>query len=1187
MAGADVVYVSEEVSASQVAYKLRTATIGVINEEGRLDDEFGITTSNGNDSNSTTVTISDNTHAITAGFATGSLTIFNTSQPRTYTQGTVASGFQQLATGSGNLALGVIETGGTLANTYSGNNTASGRRVRLPWGGGTFAFSSLNANGLSILQNALAWASTPSSVSSGLIAQWLLDETGGTTAVDSSGNGHDGTYTNGVTLGNSGPYLGPGANAAGFDGFNDYVAIPNESAFDITNEITVSAWIKVDQFDATWQAIIAKGDSAWRFSRYANSDTLHFACSGLSTDQVNGSISVNDGRWHHIAGVYTGSSLRLYVDGQLDTSVSSSGTISTNNYDVAIGLNGQVSGREFDGDIYDVRVYGSGLTDDEVAELYGLVGHWKLDETSGTTANDSSLRNNDGTYTNGVTIGATGPPATGQNSAEFDGANDYVAVPNEILYDSVGPVAVAAWFKVDQFNTSWQPIVTKGATGWRLTRYNSTNTLSFANDGLSPGIVVGTTDFNDGQWHHAAGVYDGSSLRLYIDGVLDASVSVTGTPTANNNDLRIGSIDGGTPAYWDGWLSDVRFYYRPLSTQELASFYGVQGLVAHWDFDEGSGTTVSDSSSGGNNGAFNTGTPTWTSGVRGGALEFNGTNDVDTNSTFNPPSTGSVAFWFRPNGLPGGTQRLFGLSNSWEVRYSTNGTLTFDLAAGGGFNSITSFGDAGRWHHLVAIYNSSADTYSVYVDGKLVTSGSMTLIDEGAAVLSFGTRTGSTQYFAGALDDLRVYDYELTATEVADLYGLVGHWKFDEGTGITAADSTAFGNDATLNGATWTTTCSGDYALEFDGAGDTAATGAAFDPPERGTVAFWFRSAGTPASRQRPWGVGSDYEMWQDPDGLISCDVSTDGFQGGFITDTPLDKEDRWYHLVAEYDSDDDSYAIYIDGELHKSGISTWAMVKQAANTLTFGTRTGNTEYWQGAMRDFRVYNRPLLSYEIAELAGVIAHWALDETSGTVAVDESVNANHATYVNSPTLGVNGPYSPTTGTAVDLNGTDELIDSGQSLLNDLTEFTISGWVRPDQVAVQTSFFGQNDVIEVGLKYGTNQLHYWTAAGGQVNTTGSLPIGQWSHITAVGAGTELRLYVNGIEVASGGSATANYGTSAYNFKIGEGVYDPSGSYLNGRVDDVRVFSRAICPEEVWNLYKGGRPPGVRIIQWLETR
>src|SRR5690606_37999121 len=198
-------------------------------------------------------------------------------------------------------------------------------------------------------------------------------------------------------------------------------------------------------------------------------------------------------------------------------------------------------------------------------------------------------------------------------------------------------------------------------------------------------------------------------------------------------------------------------------------------------------------------------------------------------------------------------------------------------------------------------------------------------------------------------------------------------------------ESTGLGSNANITGATWTSDCSGNTALSFDGLNDAAATVGSFDPPSTGAVAFWFRSAGPVAAPQRLWGIGPDFEMWLAPDGLLYCDVATDGYQGGLVIETPLDTENRWYHVVAQYNSETEAYSIYLDGELYKEGTSAQDIVKQPAGKLTFGTSTSTADYFKGALRDFRVYDRRMTPAEIAEHSGLMARWRLDETSGMTA----------------------------------------------------------------------------------------------------------------------------------------------------------------------------------------------------------
>jgi hypothetical protein len=204
-----------------------------------------------------------------------------------------------------------------------------------------------------------------------LVSLWKLDEASGDIVKDSAGN------NNGKLIGD--PQWQPAGGKIGgaleFDGDGDFVKIGEESDFDMADQITVSTWIKVNQFDKEWQALIAKGDSAWRIQRNQNEDSLEFACSGLKIPSglpwgnLLGKRSVNDGQWHHIAGIYDGSKMSLLIDGNEDSSQPASGRINTNNEPVYIGENSENTGRNWNGLIDDVRVYNYALTKEEVTAL--------------------------------------------------------------------------------------------------------------------------------------------------------------------------------------------------------------------------------------------------------------------------------------------------------------------------------------------------------------------------------------------------------------------------------------------------------------------------------------------------------------------------------------------------------------------------------------------------------------------------------------------------------------------------------------------------------------------------------------------------------------------------------------------------------------------------------------------------
>lgn len=196
----------------------------------------------------------------------------------------------------------------------------------------------------------------------GLIAHYTLDGN----VLDSSGNALHGTV-------NGNPLYTPGifGQALTFDGVGDYVDCTNNVKYDaITDKITVAAWIQVDIFDVTFQAIVTKGDSSWRLSRNTETDGVHWRANGPDPAlRVNSTVSVNDGEWHHVAGTYDGTSARLYVNGRLDGSLATTGSVAKNAQKVFIGGNAEQMARLWKGAIDEVRIYSRVLTEAEVRYL--------------------------------------------------------------------------------------------------------------------------------------------------------------------------------------------------------------------------------------------------------------------------------------------------------------------------------------------------------------------------------------------------------------------------------------------------------------------------------------------------------------------------------------------------------------------------------------------------------------------------------------------------------------------------------------------------------------------------------------------------------------------------------------------------------------------------------------------------
>jgi serine/threonine protein kinase len=212
-----------------------------------------------------------------------------------------------------------------------------------------------------------------------LVAWWRLDKIEGDRVIDSSGRGNHGRLA-----GNPQWQQDLSGGAIAFDGYDDYISIDNGADFNITSEITLACRVKVTRFTAAWQPILTKGNYSWRLIRAANRQSIEFACTGLDVPgtvwgNVCGTTPVDDGQWHHIAGVCDGNELRLYIDGLLDASIHCSGRINSRSDPVLIAANSNDPLSELDlnpwyGSIQDVRVYSYALTPEEVAAVSSGAG---------------------------------------------------------------------------------------------------------------------------------------------------------------------------------------------------------------------------------------------------------------------------------------------------------------------------------------------------------------------------------------------------------------------------------------------------------------------------------------------------------------------------------------------------------------------------------------------------------------------------------------------------------------------------------------------------------------------------------------------------------------------------------------------------------------------------------------------
>jgi hypothetical protein len=215
------------------------------------------------------------------------------------------------------------------------------------------------------------------------------------------------------------------------------------------------------------------------------------------------------------------------------------------------------------------------LRQSEVAEAE-LMGHWKFDEGSGDTANDSSGNNNHGTL--------EGDPQWVEGkiggALELNGVNDYVdcgADPS--LNVTTGQITIAAWVKIDVFG-DWDGIVTKGITStstYAMQMWSDGSLRCCIGCGGAPGggLWNANTKMVAEEWIHVAYTYDGSTLRFYINGVKDTQEVEVALQFQNNEEsLTLGCDFEGGDEYFDGVIDDVRIYDQGLTEEEIKQIMG-------------------------------------------------------------------------------------------------------------------------------------------------------------------------------------------------------------------------------------------------------------------------------------------------------------------------------------------------------------------------------------------------------------------------------------------------------------------------------------------------------------------------------------------------------------------------------------------------------------------------------------
>ena len=265
------------------------------------------------------------------------------------------------------------------------------------------------------------------------------------------------------------------------------------------------------------------------------------------------------------------------------------------------------------------------------------------------------------------------------------------------------------------------------------------------------------------------------------------SVNIAGSYIGNldNNGERIKLQDaiGNTILdfeYKDGWRSITDgdgFSLTMIEPRDSIIFSSEKGLVAHWKFDDGSGGTVTDSA-GTNNGTL-IGDPTWTTGRFDGALSFDGAGDYVSVAPIVPliGNTVTAQAWIRLSEYAMWSPILTQNSGNGYYFYVSSTKPSFYIVVSPSYVQAISpeVINTDQWYHVAGTNDGS--NLKLYIDGQLKDSASSTGYLGVNNIAKIGGEPGSSYYFTGLIDDVRIYDRAVSESEFQDIANPVGHWN--------------------------------------------------------------------------------------------------------------------------------------------------------------------------------------------------------------------------------------------------------------------------------------------------------------------------------------------------------------------------------------------------------------------------
>ncbi len=618
-----------------------------------------------------------------------------------------------------------------------------------------------------------------------LVGHWRLDGD----ATDASGQGYDGTL--GGADGDEWVAGHDHGGAASFDGQNDIIQTEDGDGLQVSGDYTASVWFNANEDQNPWAALFSKtnpdgSDNHWtlQFDNEPDRSLIVYHPGAGNRWDTGLDLDDLDGEWHNITISREGTTMSVYLDGDLRNSGEFQTAPGTGTGHLNIG--GDRTGTSdylFTGEIDDLQVYDRALTPDEIAQV--VEGDGPLTQEAAVEVTDFTqpehgavTYNDDGTFTYTPNQNYHGEDAFTYTVTDAQGNTSTATI--QVTVEAVNDAPTAG---DDVVMTTEEASVTTG------------NVLANDTDPEDEALTI--SDFT--QPDNGTVTYNGDGTFTYTPNEnFHGQDSFTYTTSDSGEMTSTATVHVTVEAVNDAPEAEAGLVTLPEDSLAVIRLTGhdadagddvTDGLVAEWTLDDASGKLVSDSVGGQDGTLTNMADDAWTEGRTDGALTFDGVDDyvhLDQDMSQTLGGTATVSGWIRTT-QTGSTQSYYSPSiigseqsgGTNDVRWGfidDQGRIGMGVGNDHGARSAEPVND-GEWHHVAFTRDADSGEVKVFVDGEFSNAYSGragqfdTPLQDIGRTLDFNDSRPETAYFEGSLDGLRVYDRALDAEEVAQLAG--------------------------------------------------------------------------------------------------------------------------------------------------------------------------------------------------------------------------------------------------------------------------------------------------------------------------------------------------------------------------------------------------------------------------------